>query len=318
MRLEGLLPNSRMVQGIFDDLNPETRPNWKYPDTGVWDADRNTNEFIAAMPSWREHGLLAFTLNLQGGSPYGYSGPVQSWLNSAFRPDGSLDPAFMGRLARILDRADELGMVVILGYFYFGQDQNLKDENAVKTASRNATQWLLDKGYQHVLVEINNECDINSPTKKRYDHAILDVTRVHELITEAKALHKKGKRLLVSTSFQGGTLPTDNVLSVVDFVLIHGNSVKDPAKITNMVNAVRANANYKNSPIVFNEDDHFNFDQPMNNFMAATAQHASWGYFDYRMKDELFQDGYQSIPVDWGITSGRKKAFFDLLKRMTR
>ena len=49
-RIEGLLLNSRMVQGIFDDLNRETRPRWNYPDTGRWDPERNTLEFIAAMP----------------------------------------------------------------------------------------------------------------------------------------------------------------------------------------------------------------------------------------------------------------------------
>jgi len=32
--IEGLLINSRMVQAIFDDLNPETRDRWAYPDTG--------------------------------------------------------------------------------------------------------------------------------------------------------------------------------------------------------------------------------------------------------------------------------------------
>jgi hypothetical protein len=47
-KIEGLLMNSRMVQGIFDDLNPETVARWAYPDTGRWDADRNTSEFIAA------------------------------------------------------------------------------------------------------------------------------------------------------------------------------------------------------------------------------------------------------------------------------
>ncbi len=72
-KIEGLLFNSRMVQGIFDDLNPETRDRWAYPDTGKWDAERNTREFIAAMPEWRRHGLLCFTINLQGGSPQGYS-----------------------------------------------------------------------------------------------------------------------------------------------------------------------------------------------------------------------------------------------------
>lgn len=61
-KIEGLLPNSRMVQGIFDDRNPETRNQWAYADTKKWDADRNTNEFIAAMPVWKQHGLLAVTL----------------------------------------------------------------------------------------------------------------------------------------------------------------------------------------------------------------------------------------------------------------
>jgi hypothetical protein len=28
MKIEGLLMNSRMVQGIFDDLNPVTRSRW--------------------------------------------------------------------------------------------------------------------------------------------------------------------------------------------------------------------------------------------------------------------------------------------------
>src|SRR5262245_35790354 len=71
-KIEGLLLNSRMVQATFDDLNPETVKLWAYPDTKKWDADRNTREFIAAMPMWRKHGLLGITLNLQGGSPQGY------------------------------------------------------------------------------------------------------------------------------------------------------------------------------------------------------------------------------------------------------
>jgi hypothetical protein len=44
-----------------------------------------------------------------------------SFLNA----DGSLDPAYMGRLTRVMDRADELGMIIILGIYYFGQDPTL-------------------------------------------------------------------------------------------------------------------------------------------------------------------------------------------------
>src|SRR4051794_40854167 len=82
-KVEGLLLNSRMVQGIFDDLNLETRGMWKYPDGAEFDPERNTREFVAAMPEWRRQGLISFTINLQGGSPQGYS-QAQPWHNSAF------------------------------------------------------------------------------------------------------------------------------------------------------------------------------------------------------------------------------------------
>ena len=49
-RVAGLLFNSRMVQAIFDDENPRTMVNWVYPDTHLWDQDRNTDEFCEALP----------------------------------------------------------------------------------------------------------------------------------------------------------------------------------------------------------------------------------------------------------------------------
>lgn len=307
--IEGLLPNSRMVQGIFDDTNPDTRTQWAYPDTQKWDADRNTNEFIEAMPVWKQHGLLAFTLNLQGGSPQGYS-KDQPWRNSFFNPDGSWNPYYWNRLRKILDKADEQGMVVILGFFYFGQDEHLKDEAAVIRAVDNATQCILENGYENVLIEINNECNI------RYDHAILQPERVHELIRRVKNTKMKGRRLLVSTSYGGGAIPRENVVKEADFLLLHGNGVSDPAKIVEMVEKTRALPSYRPMPIVFNEDDHFDFDKPMNNFVAATSVYASWGFFDYRMKNEGFEEGYQSVPVNWQISSPRKKAFFSKLKEI--
>jgi hypothetical protein len=41
---------------------------WDYPD-GPWDPERNVREFLAALPAWRRCGLLAVTVNLQGGGP---------------------------------------------------------------------------------------------------------------------------------------------------------------------------------------------------------------------------------------------------------
>jgi len=35
------------------------------------------------------------------------------------------------------------------------------------------------------------------------------------------------------------------------------------------------------------------------------------------MKGEGFAEGYQSVPVNWGISSDRKKGFFQLLREIT-
>lgn len=306
-KIEGLLMNSRMVQGIFDDLNPETVENFNYPDTQIWNPDRNTDEFVTAMEEWYKHGLLAFSLNLQGGSPVGYGN--HDWINTTFDEKGKLRPAYMKRLEKILNKADDLGMVVILGYFYFGQDQYLEDENAVLNATDAITAWILKKGYKNLLIEINNEC--NGP----YDHAILTQPRVHELIQRVKKM--SDKKLLVTTSYGGGVIPQENVLKVSDYILIHGNGVHEPSGITKMVKKTKNVPGFANQPILFNEDDHFDFDAEYYNFKAAIESYTSWGYFDYRMDGEAFEDGYQSVPVDWSINSPRKKAFFKKLKEIT-
>ncbi len=310
-RIEGLLFNARLVQATFDDLNPETVSQWAYPDTGRWDAERNTREFIATLPVWRRHGLLAFTINLQGGSPQGYS-QTQPWHNSAFTEGGNLRPEYLERLKRVLDAADDLGMVAIVGFFYFGQDERLRDEAAVLRAVNSATDWLAAGGWRNVLVEINNECNV------RYDHAILQPDRVHELIERVRRRSAaSGRPLLVSTSYGGGTVPRENVVKAADFLLLHGNGLGDPARVRDLVRRTRAVPGYTSKPILFNEDDHFDFDRPVNNFTAAVAERASWGYFDYRMKGEGFEEGYQSVPVNWGLSSERKRGFFRLLATIT-
>jgi len=308
-KIEGLLMNARLIQGIFDDLNPDTRARWQYPDTGVWDAERNTREFMAAMPEWRRHGLLSFTINLQGGSPEGYS-KAQPWHNSAINEDGSLRPDYMSRLEKILDRSDSLGMAPIVGVFYFGQDQRVRDEAAVRRAVENAVRWLLGSGHRNVLLEVNNECDVPA-----YDHEILRPGRVHELIELAKGVTAGGRRLLVGTSFGGGRVPNAAVVRVSDFLLMHGNGVSDPKRIARMVEQARNVPGYRPMPILFNEDDHFDFDKPENNMLAAVGAYASWGYFDPGKNN--YADGYQCPPANWGINTERKKAFFTLLKEVT-
>ena len=321
LRVEGLLFNSRMVQAIFDDLNPQTRWLWDYPD-GPWDPERNSQEFVAAMPEWRKHGLLGFTINLQGGSPYGYSeGKPQPWINSGFDEVGDLRADYMSRLGRILDKADELGMVPILGLFYYGQDRNLVDESAVLHACDNITEWIISQHYTNVLIEIDNQADIaDLGVQQHYSHDVLLSARVHELIRRVQQLSDRRVdnsvgHFLVGTSFW--TLPPDSVMGVSDFILLHGNNSKEPDEIRRLVDRCRMSLAYSGQPIVFNEDDHTNFDATDNHLLAAISKHASWGFFDYRRKGEDFGAGYQSMPTTWGIDTERKRAFFESILQIS-
>ena len=310
-RIEGLLMNCRMVQGTFDDLNPATASRWAYPDTGKWSPERNNREFIAAMAEWKQYGVLAFTVNFQGGSPEGYS-KKQPWENNPFNDDGSLRPAFMERMKRILDEADRLGMVPLVGYFYFGQSGRLgSDENCIK-ATDALTKWLLDGGWKNILVEINNE------SNRKYQPPILRPDRVHELIARVRdSRAADGHRLLVGTSFPISTMPTVEVIRVSDFVLLHGNGFLNGAALLKRIEKTLALDPKRAIPVVINEDDHDDFTEPDGFLQSCVAAHVSWGWFDWRRKGEGLDEGYQCMPVNWGISSTRKRAFFDEIATIT-
>jgi hypothetical protein len=52
---------------------------------------------------------------------------------------------------------------------------------------------------------------------------------------------------------------------------------------------------------------------------VAVQNYVSWGFFDFRLEKEnaLFNEGFQSVPINWQISSERKQAFFDLLASVT-
>jgi hypothetical protein len=246
-------------------------------------------------------------------------GPAGPQLeNSAIDPEGNLRPAYMARLRRILDRADELGMVAIVGYFYFGQDQRLKDEAAVTRAVLNATNWILDAGYRNVLVEVNNECNI------AYEHEILQPARVPELIELVQRQTRNGRRLLASTSFGGTTSrgprdhPDTPVTAAVarqsDYLLIHGNGPNDPALIKRCIAATRELGG-RPVPVMINEDPNFHFSEPANHLLTSIDEYTSWGYYEQGQNN--YQDGFQSPPVNWTINTDNKRQFFELVKKVT-
>ncbi len=307
--IEGLLFNSLMNQAVFDDSNESTEILWKYPDTGKWDPDRNTNEFVKAMQEWHKYGLTAVTINLQGGNPTGYGN--NGWINTAFEADGTLKKKYFTRLYRILKQADGLGMAVILELFYFGQDQELANEQAVINAVDNTLSWLNEAGFRNVIIGINDECDAG------YNYEILQPARIHELINRIRNTSFEGYRYPAGVSYSSGTLPGINVVGSADVIFLHADGIDDPDRIREMARRVKVMPEYNAQPVVFNKDDNYGFDSEDYNLIAAIESYASWGYFDYRRKGEGFEEGFGSMPVDWGINSERKRSFFNRLKEIT-
>jgi hypothetical protein len=277
---EGMLLNVRMVNSVFED---DGRPEF--------DPESNTAEFLGRMEEYVAHGVRAFTVSLQGGYP-GYSGA----RNSAFQPDGNLRAAYLARVARVIERADAHGAVVILSLFYQRQDQILRSEQAVRAGVIKAVDWVKQKGYRNILLEIANEYG-----HPGFDHAVLrSDAGVAELIRLAQDRHSS---LPVSASTLGNARTTPRVAAASDVILVHFN-VLSTSEIRTRVRDLRAT--FRTKPIVGNEDDRTG-SAAVGALTASVEAGASYGlmvervnqrypfYFHGRSDDREAYDKYRAL-----------------------
>ena len=128
---------------------------------------------------------------------------------------------------------------------------------------------------------------------------------------------------MAGTSYGGNTIPGNTVTKSSDFILMHGNGVTEPNRISEMIKETRELSDWVDMPILFNEDDHFEFDKEKNNFNCAINSYAGWGYFDPgagaggNAAFGDYENGYQLIPVNWSINTDRKKDYFRYLDAIT-
>lgn len=309
---EGLLLNVRMAQAIFDDENSSTVNYWAYPDTHKWDPQRNTDEFVAMIPTYARYGVRMITVGLQGGCPSSSPNPPcpggdHDWIVTAFNADGSLKPAWMSRLNQVITAADHNGMVVLVQLFYHGQNQRLDSPDsatAQKAAVDNITDWLVHGGYTNVMVETANECNAGY---QPYTDCGNEAAVIKQVQDRSQA---DGHRLAAAVSYTGDGMPSDDVLAQEDFVLLHGNGI-DATALVNLIDRVKNDSAYKNhaTPIVVNEDS-----TSIDNMNAAVAAGVSWGDLDTGLNN--YHDGFQRPPVNWTINTNDKKAFFDNALRL--
>jgi hypothetical protein len=54
--------------------------------------------------------------------------------------------------------------------------------------------------------------------------------------------------------------------------------VSDPKRCVELVQLTRKVAGFTPKPIFFSEDDHFNFEVPVNNFTSSIGEYCGGGY----------------------------------------
>ena len=280
----GLLMNARFIQGIFDDkADPARFARWGKAE---WHADAHTDDLIAALPAWYKYGLRAFTVGLQGGGPC-FTINNRTIDNNPFGADGKqLDAAYADRLDRLIRAADEIGMAVIVSYFYGAQTQRLRDGRAVRDAVTTASRFLKDGGYNNIIIEVANEHDV--PQFK--DHSIVYYPEGVAALCDLARAESGG--LPVGCSGRGGSVYRE-IAEASDVILIHGNGCTRQ-KLYNMIRNVRSWD--LNRPIVTNEDSH-----AVGQMEVTFATRTSWGYYNNMTKQEP--------PVDWSIMPGEDVYF---------
>ncbi|MGC9468506.1 MAG: hypothetical protein ACP5HS_07935 [Anaerolineae bacterium] len=333
-KIQGLLFNVRAVQATFDDENPSTRKYWAYPDTGEWDPERNVQEFCDALPIWKQHGVLGFTINLQGGGPLYVPGIYDAYENNGFTADGRLKPDYADRTERVLARADELGMAVIVGFFYWVNLLKMDDEKAIWRAAHEALDFLEGTGRRNLLIEIANEIEI---VVKHTPYDIFKPERQPEMIRKLRADHPD---FYYSTSHMAFSVdpaegqPPPDLIQAVDYVLLHGNSTRPP-RLEQALKDVRAMEAFQQAPkpILINEDS-----PAVPNLDVCWRNYVSWGYYDQGFANQAeiedpytgYQDrpryvegpletlsGFQTPPVNWTINTPFKRQFFERVAKLT-
>ena len=116
-------------------------------------SDETANQLIENLDVFKSYGVNTVSAFMMGSR----FGDIKGYL-----PDSSLDPVYRDRLGRIIEAADERGMIVLVGCLYWSDSKAKEDlgkwqeADAVKAVA-NTVGWLAEKDYTNVIIDPDNE-----------------------------------------------------------------------------------------------------------------------------------------------------------------
>ena len=114
-------------------------------------SDRTTQELIDQLDTFAGYGVNTVSVYFMGSR----FGDVKG-----YNEDGSLNPVYARRMARIIEAADSRGMIVLVGCLYWSNSR-AKWESWTQAEANKAVAatvaWLKEHDYRNVFVDIDNE-----------------------------------------------------------------------------------------------------------------------------------------------------------------
>jgi hypothetical protein len=255
-----------------------------------FDPDENTDKVIAALDVYAEHGVGAIGVNLQGGDP-GYrqevngisrngfagAGEKNGSLVSAFQTDGSLKQSWLLRLERLLKETDRRGMVVCITYFGRAQDEIFESPQALVAAARNMTDWLIEKNFRNVVIDVAQGWDIEP---ENWDHgSFIPEYIAHVLEDVRERFHDATFALPIGASSGSNMTYPASLARLCDVVLVLGNGITPDQK------RIRLRELHSNLRPIWMIDDDNGSDSGLATLSRETASAnvlfvdgAGWGY----------------------------------------
>ena len=114
-------------------------------------SDQETRDLIDNLDTFAGYGVNTVSVYFMGSR----FGDVKG-----YNEDATLNPVYAARMGRIIEAADQRGMVVLVGCLYWSTSQAKWDrwtQAEANAAVANTVAWLKEKGYRNVFVDIDNE-----------------------------------------------------------------------------------------------------------------------------------------------------------------
>ncbi len=232
-KVRGSLAMVRVTQAVFDD---------EWLSERSFDPDANTDRLIEKLDLYKQHGVGGIVVSLQGGDP-GYEGgsngvergasadlgEKSGALVSAYNPDGSLKPAWMARLDRLLQAANARGLVVCLVLFQQDQDEVLSSPEAITAGAANVARHLIERNSRNVIIDVADAWD---EPEGRWDHRRFVPRFVEVLIrTVREQFQHASFSLPIGASSGSGMFYPISLARLCDVVLLQGNGRSQADKL---------------------------------------------------------------------------------------